>query len=242
MIKFFRKIRYNLMEQNKSGKYFKYATGEIILVVIGILIAVQINNWNENRIERELERNYVELLNQDLSEDGVSLVELVSLSNESVVSKNTILAYQEGNITEPDSLSTHFLRAVFNGITNFVPNKGAINEIQNAGGLSLINNEAVRNQILNLYNEYDNVEKNVGSNYLRNRLAMRDLVYSKANGNLFLTFKTLDKEILYPLLRDSEIRNRLVNNWAVSYNNRLKELVEINAQTIRICKDYLLKF
>ncbi|MCO4822170.1 MAG: hypothetical protein KC469_08885, partial [Flavobacteriaceae bacterium] len=49
MIKFFRKIRYDLMEKNKTGKYFKYAIGEIILVVIGILIALQINNWNENK-------------------------------------------------------------------------------------------------------------------------------------------------------------------------------------------------
>ena len=242
MIKFFRQIRHNLMSQNKSSKYFKYAIGEIILVVVGILIAVQINNWNENQNEKQLERNYLELLTQDLSEDAISLDELVSLSNESVVSKNIILDYQDGNIAEPDSLSTHFLRAVFNGITNFVPNRGAIKEIQNAGGLSLIKNESVRNQILNLYNEYDNVEKNVGSNYRRNRLAMRDLVYSKANGNLFLTFVSLDKEILYPLLSDSELRNRLVNNWAVSYNNRLKELIEVNTQTLRICKDYLLKF
>jgi len=49
MIKFFRHIRYNLMEQNKTGKYFIYALGEIILVVIGILIALSINNWNANK-------------------------------------------------------------------------------------------------------------------------------------------------------------------------------------------------
>ncbi len=49
MIKFFRKIRYDLMDKNKTGKYLKYAIGEIILVVIGILIALSINNWNENR-------------------------------------------------------------------------------------------------------------------------------------------------------------------------------------------------
>ena len=47
MIKFFRKIRQNLLMENKTGKYFKYAIGEIVLVVIGILIALQINNWNE---------------------------------------------------------------------------------------------------------------------------------------------------------------------------------------------------
>ena len=49
MIKFFRKIRYNLMEQNKTGKYLKYAVGEIVLVVVGILIALQINTWNETK-------------------------------------------------------------------------------------------------------------------------------------------------------------------------------------------------
>ena len=49
MIKFFRKIRQQLLIENKTGKYFKYAIGEIVLVVIGILIALQINNWNEAR-------------------------------------------------------------------------------------------------------------------------------------------------------------------------------------------------
>ena len=49
MIKFFRHIRQNLIMENKTSKYLKYAIGEIILVVIGILIALQVNNWNENR-------------------------------------------------------------------------------------------------------------------------------------------------------------------------------------------------
>jgi len=57
MIKFFRKIRYDLMEKNKTGKYFKYAIGEIILVVIGILIALSINNWNQKQIEKKQIRN-----------------------------------------------------------------------------------------------------------------------------------------------------------------------------------------
>ena len=70
MIKFFRKIRYTLMEQNKTSKYFKYALGEIILVVIGILIALQINNWNENQKSIIYERKMLKEVMEDLTIDA----------------------------------------------------------------------------------------------------------------------------------------------------------------------------
>ena len=76
MIKFFRKIRYNLMEQNKTGKYLKYAIGEIILVVIGILIALSINNWNESRKLQEEINTYLTQKLVNLHEDQLRLVEL----------------------------------------------------------------------------------------------------------------------------------------------------------------------
>ena len=69
MIKFFRKIRYNLMSENITGKYFKYAIGEIALVVIGILIALQINNWNESRKDQAQELNYLTGIKTDLEGD-----------------------------------------------------------------------------------------------------------------------------------------------------------------------------
>ena len=63
MIKFFRKIRQKLLAENKISKYLIYAFGEIILVVIGILIALQINNWNEGRKDQiRLKNHYKELL------------------------------------------------------------------------------------------------------------------------------------------------------------------------------------
>ena len=72
MIKFFRKIRQNLLSEGKTGRYFKYAIGEIVLVVIGILIALQINNWNEQRKQnRNLRELYSNLL-LDIKADSVS--------------------------------------------------------------------------------------------------------------------------------------------------------------------------
>ena len=56
MIKLFRKFRQNILFEGKNGRYLKYAFGEVILVVIGILIALQINSWNENRKNRILEK------------------------------------------------------------------------------------------------------------------------------------------------------------------------------------------
>jgi hypothetical protein len=59
MIKLFRNIRKNLLNEGKTTKYFKYAIGEIILVVIGILIALSINNWNKQNEDRKLEKRYI---------------------------------------------------------------------------------------------------------------------------------------------------------------------------------------
>ena len=103
MIKFFRKIRYNLMSENKTGKpalpagrYFKYAVGEIILVVIGILIALQINNWNENRKDIAVGKQYLKGIKDDLQKD--------------LVLADTILKIYTYNISVVSSIDSVFHR------------------------------------------------------------------------------------------------------------------------------------
>ncbi|BAO76435.1 DUF6090 family protein [Winogradskyella sp. PG-2] len=71
MIKFFRKIRQNLLSEGKTRKYFKYAIGEILLVVIGILIALGINNWNENRKFKNVEKNVLTNIYKNLGTDSI---------------------------------------------------------------------------------------------------------------------------------------------------------------------------
>lgn len=80
MIKFFRKIRQNLLIENKTEKYFKYAIGEIVLVVIGILIALQVSNWNKLRVEKNIINTYytklVTALETDIIEQNITIDEL----------------------------------------------------------------------------------------------------------------------------------------------------------------------
>ena len=73
MINFFRKIRKQLADDNKFFKYSRYAIGEIILVVIGILIALQVNNWNEDQKEKKIQIRYLKRMSTDLQNDTTYL-------------------------------------------------------------------------------------------------------------------------------------------------------------------------
>ena len=83
MIKFFRRIRYNLLKTRKTGssteasaktgRYFKYAIGEIVLVVIGILIALQINNWNEAKKDKNSLHLYLSVIKENIENDLIVL-------------------------------------------------------------------------------------------------------------------------------------------------------------------------
>ena len=79
MINFFRKIRHKLADKNQFLRYSRYAIGEIVLVVIGILIALQINSWNEIRKSKKIEKNVLSSLAQDLQKDNLQILEIDSL-------------------------------------------------------------------------------------------------------------------------------------------------------------------
>jgi len=91
MIPFFRKIRKKLADDNKPVKYFRYAIGEVVLVVIGILIALSINNWNEQRKDAILEKYYLHRLISDLKADIEEIDTTTRFASKAIVTGNNIL-------------------------------------------------------------------------------------------------------------------------------------------------------
>lgn len=93
MIKFFKNIRKKMASENKASAYMRYAIGEIVLVVIGILIALQINNWNEQRKARIVEDNFFEDVLQDLKKDQDRLQYYVLFHTKRIEYLDTLLTY-----------------------------------------------------------------------------------------------------------------------------------------------------
>jgi hypothetical protein len=158
MIKFFRRIRQQLLSENKFSRYGFYAIGEIILVVIGILIALQINNWNENRKHAIAEKDFFKSINNDLKQD------LEFITYVQAYTKPKIEAYKllnskystdyKSHKTQIDSLMSIYL---FSGQRTFYPVSGAFKS-------------AIAGNEINTYRQkksIQNIIKLYGSNYDR---------------------------------------------------------------------------
>ena len=95
MITFFRRIRQSLLSQNRLTQYLLYALGEIVLVVIGILLALQINNWNEERKESKAINNVLDEIREDLLQDQVEFMRAIALRKDDLDAQKRIIEVLE---------------------------------------------------------------------------------------------------------------------------------------------------
>jgi hypothetical protein len=153
VIKFFRKIRQSLLTDSKFGKYLLYAIGEIILVVIGILIALQINNANEARKLRSQEIHYLENLKTDLNLNIAELDEYIAVRNSRIESANKVLEHFEGKpLTDLNDFAFHTTNIYI--WQKFTQQDNTFQELVNSGNLALISNDSIKNGLLNLQSLY----------------------------------------------------------------------------------------
>ena len=181
MIKFFRHIRKSHLEQNQMGKYFKYAIGEILLVVVGILIALQINNWNEQR-ELDKEEHYIlkQLLNE-FKADSVKLSRFILLTDDKISSQKAMLGILKTNNAEKLTLPSIFFSGKAIPFYDYSP---TFNELVSSGKLSIIKKDTIKNVINDFINHNTMLETTLYPGLLQKKTDYMNHVYKYFDGEI----------------------------------------------------------
>ena len=243
MIKFFRKIRQQLVSQNRVSKYLLYAVGEIVLVVIGILIALQVNNWNVKRVNCKIETQLLVHLEREYQENYDELIKRREIRYRIMNSANWLLKAKDNNqlLQSIDSVDYHLAMTLI--VPTFDPIRGVTDEIINSGKLQLIQNANLRVALttwLSVTGDLMGEEKQYAdfiykqySNYLVKNYNVRSLVTILQNDNKiddFLEFKRPEFRIgennssndIEKLATSREFENYL--SWIMGWNNLLSSV------------------
>ena len=137
--------------ENKTSKYFKYAVGEIVLVVIGILIALSINNWNEQRKTRVLEKSYNQSIKNDLKSDHETIEYIVKETKLSIDAYELLMDKLKSFDTINDSRPLYTLLFNNRGFPDLKVSDNTIETLKNSGNIEIISSLPVRNVIQSYY-------------------------------------------------------------------------------------------
>ena len=240
MIKFFRRIRYDLIEKNKTGKYLKYAIGEIILVVIGILIALQINNWNEENKKKALMITNIKSIAEDIQVDILDIQKINRSLHKQVVAANYVIPILESKkriitdslkfIMDFNSFTTTQIISEQSNTWNYLNSSGILSEFPDS-------------KLLKLLQDYYKIYNDVGTNFTNSgnpaRLEIRKLKYElfsdKEHRKFFPTSspKVPSIEVYNAIFEDSRILPlcRYIGSTAYYFEENFNS-VQIKAETI----------
>ena len=227
MIKFFRNIRKSSLKEGKTLNYLKYAIGEILLVVIGILIALQVNNWNNERSDRNKEMviltEMIRNLNMNVNQFSAEIV-----GQDSIIGNIDIIMDQiKKNTPFHDSLGIKYASIAWTEEFNFA---NSAFETLNTTGLDLISSDSLREQIINLFNvRYlrisDVINKVSSADYAElSTLYLRHIEWDKQGKATINDYDSLKK--------DKEFTNMLSGRrvWKTDLIKVYKELIEESRQ------------
>jgi hypothetical protein len=150
MIPFFRKIRKKMADDNKPMKYMRYAIGEIVLVVIGILIALQINNWNEDRKENNIENKILVEISNGLRQDLLDIRSNMSEHRAGLKACEYYFDLFTNKQVQADSINYYYTYLTRGYIS--IQNKSGYESLKSRG-LELIKDDSLRNDIIKLYEQ-----------------------------------------------------------------------------------------
>jgi hypothetical protein len=222
MIKFFRKIRQKTLTENKFGKYLTYAIGEIILVVIGILIALQINNLNEQRKERNEEQKVLIILKEEFKLNLIQIESKIKLRDYIIQESAKVINYiDEENFdvnldTLIQNISPITLAPTFDPIQN---------QLLTSEGIKLIRNEELKKYLSNWPSSYTDLKEqedewvfmynNTTSPFLIDFGILRNVglsFYSDSNNLNYMQDKTLTEKISLKKSKKSPTVKEILTN------------------------------
>ena len=237
MIRFFRNIRQKLAAENNVSKYLRYAIGEILLVVIGILIALQINNWNENRKDQQKLENIYALVVEDLKND---INEITNIMKDEKPRKLIINKVLDGKMTDKEFKDCERCMSLINGYPDWAVDQRGFNLLNNYSNNSSLMENSLQLIITQFYTKYlvefsgddllrsQNLEKNLFdweknetwyADFIRERDYSGYINYalnSQDFKNRVATYRLLHFDIYTPLLEDyindANIIIQLINN------------------------------
>jgi hypothetical protein len=149
---------------SRTGRYFKYAIGEIVLVVIGILIALQINTWNSKRIQKQKEVVYLTNIKRDLHEQLKTIEDQIIYERTiNEVATPIIRHYKAHQAFNIDSIFTSHI-GILSGRKTFVKNTPTYSELISSGNLDIIGNDILKDDIIKYYQELERTELIINKN------------------------------------------------------------------------------
>jgi len=245
MLTFFRRIRKGLLEGGSTPKYLLYAFGEIALVVIGILIALQINNWNEDKKTNATTKNYQQKIINDLIQDTIILSNLMSENRQMLIRLNSYFEFFQQQPDNLEALVDSSLNTVgLNPYNRYFPINYTFVEMQSSGQLQLLP-EQVRRSMMELLNRQEYLQIIIDRVIIdsKNERYERDKYWDVHDRNFFITLgvKQERRLIQQGLLHQHNFLRHIENisNVVISRGKEIKErsAVLITQLKIRSLKD-----
>ena len=215
MLKFFRNIRKKLVSEGNTSKYIKYAIGEIILVVIGILIALQINNWSEISKNRDKEITYLNRITTNLSYD-VKLYKSIIKEDSLLIDKLNYIKNNFTDFTNEIKNPTSDLDFLITGY-KLTSNRTTIDNLISSGQIEIIRSNFLLEEIFLYYRTAEDIQKGIDEAILKyNREKFGDLILN------FTSQKVEDNNSDYFLkLKNSfDFKLDLLQKQIDAYNNQ----------------------
>ena len=222
MINFFRKTRKKLADDNKPMKYMRYAIGEIVLVVIGILIALQINTWNEERKESVQENQLLKELSLNLQSNIEEFNKNINFQNSSIQGIDILLDHLETDKPYHDSLSFYFRGLIY--LEQIVVSRSAYETLKSVG-LKNIRSDSLRREIIDLFEmTYPNIV-----NLIRDVAMQR---YGTKLTNIDKYFRTNRELEAVPIDYEALKQNQEFINWIYNLRSWKNAVRQMNGDLI----------